>query len=196
MNEILKNTCILTAITLISGAGLGAVYSMTKEPIAARAKQIEDETCKRVLPEAESFEELEYSEIAGAKADIIKVYSGVRTGGEAAGRVYLIREHEGYGGDIEIAVGVDAVGVCQGVDILDISETPGLGMRAKEAEFLGQFAGREAEAFSFSASGDGDAAVVDAISGATITTNAMVNGVNTALEFDGKLNTITDSATE
>ena len=59
MNKIIKNTLILTVITVVSGLLLGLVYDITKEPIAAARENTRQEAFRSVLPDASSFEEYE-----------------------------------------------------------------------------------------------------------------------------------------
>lgn len=59
MNKILKNTLILTAITLVSGLLLGIVYEITKDPIAASQEKAKQEAYQQVIAEADSFEAVE-----------------------------------------------------------------------------------------------------------------------------------------
>ena len=77
----------------------------------------------------------------------------------------------------------DRDGTVNGIKILSISETAGLGMRATEESFYGQFAGRKVENFSYTKTGATADDEIDAISGATITTRAMTNGVNAGLAY-------------
>ena len=70
-----------------------------------------------------------------------------------------------------------------GIEILSISETAGLGMRANTEEFKSQFRNKKVEQFEYTKTGATVDNQIDALSGATITTNAMTNAVNTALSF-------------
>ena len=55
MNKIVKNTLILTAITVVSGLLLGAVYGVTKEPIAAAQENTKQEAFRAVMAASSSF---------------------------------------------------------------------------------------------------------------------------------------------
>lgn len=79
----------------------------------------------------------------------------------------------GFGGDIQMMIGYDANGKILGVSIVSMSETPGLGSKVNESAFLGQFADKNA---SLTMGED-----VDAISGATISSRAVTDGVNRAM---------------
>ena len=186
MNKIIKNTLILTAITLISGLLLGMVYEITKDPIAASQEKARQEAYKAVLKEADSFADYaDFDEKEAAKA--VKDISGCTVNGvaeakdksgETIGYVVTTTSSEGYGGDIQISVGIGNDGVVEGVEILSISETAGLGMKATEAKFRDQYVGKTVEAFIVKTDEE-----IDALSGATITSNAVTNAVNAGLAY-------------
>ena len=98
------------------------------------------------------------------------------------GYVVTVTDKEGYGGDIQITVGVTKDGTVSGVSILSISETAGLGMRATEAQFQEQYVGKNTDKFYVSKDG-GEGEPIDAISGATITSRAFTGAVNTAIGY-------------
>ena len=89
---------------------------------------------------------------------------------------------EGYGGDIQVTVGITADGTVSGVSFLSISETAGLGMKATEASFYEQYVGVQTDQFYVSKDG-GEGEPIDALSGATITTRAVTGAVNAALAY-------------
>ena len=93
------------------------------------------------------------------------------------GCVAEVRSKNGYGGDIVLYVGVDYDGMVRGVSITELSETAGLGMEAPKV-LAPQFAGKTVESFSYTKTGAVADNEVDAISGATVTTSAVVNAVN------------------
>lgn len=192
MNKIVKDALILTTITLISGAVLGGVYEITKEPIAKQQELTKQEAFKKVLPYAESFEEKEIAENEGADILVAAGYTSEKiTGvakalaatGEQVGYVYTVVTSAGYGGDISFTMGIAMDGTVTGIEMLSISETAGLGMKAAEDEFKNQYAGKKTEKFEVTKSGAGADNQIDAISGATITTNAVTNGVNAGIAY-------------
>jgi Na+-translocating ferredoxin:NAD+ oxidoreductase subunit G len=111
-------------------------------------------------------------------AEVVKAenghYVGYDKGGKISGTAYKVTQ-KGYGGTIEMIVGLDKRGRVLGVKILSMKETPGLGMRASERNFLKQFIGRSSKD-ALKAKKD-----VDAITGATITSQAVANGVKEAI---------------
>ena len=193
MDKIIKNTLILTVITVVSGLLLGLVYDITKEPIATAQENTRQEAFRSVLPDAASFEEYEGydAEKAGELLrengydpnEISGAVTGKDGSGETVGYVVNVISHEGYAGDIEISVGIAADGTVTGIEMLSISETAGLGMKAAEADFKDQFKDRNVEKFSYTKSGESGDDMIDAISGATITTNAVTNAVDAALVY-------------
>lgn len=187
MNKIIKNTVILTLITLIAGICLGAVYEITKEPIAQAQDAAKKEAWQQVFPDADvnDFELVDVDQKAADKAikdlGVKATIDEVCTVGEE-GYVVTATDKEGYGGDIKITVGITADGTINGISILSISETAGLGLRATEPAFYEQYQGKQAEKFVVSKDG-GDGEPIDALSGATITSRAVTGAVNAALGY-------------
>ena len=70
-----------------------------------------------------------------------------------------------------------------GIDFLTINETAGLGMKAKEPAFKDQFGNKNPEIFQVTKNGASAEGDIDAISGATFTSNAVTNAVNAARVF-------------
>lgn len=188
-NTIMKDTIILTVITLVSGFLLGLVNHITEEPIAHQQQLAKEEAYAAVFEEADSFEGVsvetdlqEYVNAQGYEAQTIdEIMEAKDASGETLGYVMTVTSSEGYGGDIQFAMGVQEDETMNGISILSISETAGLGMKADTEEFKSQFAGVQTDAFEYTKDGATQDNQIDAISGATITTNAMTNGVNAGL---------------
>ena len=193
MNKILKNTLILTAITVVAGCLLGLVYEITKEPIAVAQENAKQKAYRTVLADAadfttyETFDAEEASSLLEAAGytsdDIDEVVVAADKNGESIGYVITVTSHEGYGGDIQISVGILNDGTVKGIEMLSIGETAGLGMKAKEPEFKDQFKDKQVEKFTYTKSGEKGDDKIDALSGATITTNAVTNAVDSALVY-------------
>ena len=193
MNKIVKNTLILSAITIVAGCLLGLVYEITKAPIAQAQENAKQEAYKTVLADAAEFtvdETLDPAKAADALLeagysgdDITEVAEAKDASGEVMGYVITVTSHEGYGGDIKISVGILSDGTVKGIEMLEISETAGLGMKADEDEFKNQFKDKQVEKFSYTKSGEDGDDKIDALRGATITTNAVTNAVDSALVY-------------
>lgn len=191
MKRIIKDTYIITIITLIAGILLGAVYTITKEPIAYQEMLSKEKACKEVFADAASFEALEQvdeelksylSDECGFLAQSMdEIFLAKDANGEHIGYVLNITSSEGYGGAISFAMGVKNDGTLNGISFLSISETPGLGMKATSNEFKNQFIGKKADSLVFTKTGAVSEHEIDAISGATVTTNAVTNAINAGL---------------
>lgn len=193
MSKIIKDAIALTLITLVAGMALGAVHGITKEPIARQEALAKEAAYKEVFADAESYETVEMTdELAGQlrssldsegyKAQSIdEVVDAVDGSGNSLGYVITVITSEGYGGDIKFSMGIQADGTMNGISILSISETAGLGMRANTDEFKSQFVGKNTDQIVYTKNGASADNEIDALSGATVTTNAMTNGVNAGL---------------
>ena len=194
MKNMIKDAAILLCITLFSGLILGLVYQITKEPIALAEERAAREAYGEVFPSAVDFKPYEekipeegaelpgWKEAGFDKVTGENVLSALDGAGEPMGCVITVTTHEGYGGDITLTMGIDNSGTLNGISILSISETPGLGMRAEEV-LKPQFAGKNVTEFTYTKTGAVSEDQVDAISGATITTNAVTNAVNGGLYY-------------
>ena len=191
MNKILKNTVILTIITLVSGVALGGVYQITKEPIAKAQEEAKQEAYQQVFEDADAFEVLKVDvqeaadAVASAGVDdgaVIDEAVEAIQGGETIGYVITSTDPNGYGGDIQVSGGSQSDGTVSGIAILSISETAGLGMKAAEPDFYEQYSGKQTDHFYVSKDG-GEGEEIDAISGATITSRAVTGAVNSSLGY-------------
>ena len=190
-SESIKNTISLMLITLIAGLLLGAVYEITKEPIRKENQKAKEEAYKAVFADADASEDVKIDEDKVAKAldekgldaTINEAMKVLDKSGQQIGYVLTVTDHEGYGGDIQFAMGVQSDGTLNGISFLSISETAGLGMKAKEDAFRKQFEGKKTDQIVYTKNGAKADNEIDALSGATITTNAVTNGVNAGLYF-------------
>lgn len=193
--ESIKNTFSLMLITLIAGVLLGLVYEVTKEPIAKEKLKAKEEAYKTVFQDAASFKDMGNVPdntrndllTQGYDADINEIMDVKDQSGNHIGYVLTVTDHEGYGGDIQFAMGVKADGTLNGISFLSIGETAGLGMKATQDSFKNQFSGKKVDKFTYTKNGASADDEIDAISGATITTNAVTNGVNAGLYYINSL---------
>ena len=185
MNKIVKNTLILTLITVIAGVLLGAVYEVTKTPIAQETAKKEAWQAVFSDVKLDDFKAEDVDQKAADKAvkdmGVNATIDEVCTAGDA-GYVITTTDKDGFGGNIQITVGIKKDGTINGVSILSISETAGLGMKATEPSFYNQYVNKQAAKFVVSKDG-GDGEQIDALSGATITSRAVTGAVNAALGY-------------
>ena len=137
-----------------------------------------------LLPDASEFSLPETANGALATFDasaygniaIQEAAAGSATGGASAGHVVTVRTLDGRDGPITLSVGFLPDGTLSGVLYSELNETPGIGMKVEEEAFTGQFVGIPAQTLTLGAD-------IDAASGATISSTAVVNAVNAAIAF-------------
>lgn len=172
---IVSLTAICAAVALV----LSVVNILTRDRIAENLREAEAIAISRVWSGSAGEGELEYLPVDGAPETVSAVYE-VTVAGECVGWCVSVSP-SGFGGNIDMVVGVDLAGRVVGVEITALSETPGLGSRVSESEFLSGYIGK------------GENIVlgvdIDAISGATISSRSVTDGVNRATRaiFDMKL---------
>ena len=190
MKKIIKDAMVLFIITLVAGVLLGLVYMITKDPIAKQNEKTKIAAYNSVFSGLDRYEELDSLDEAQKAVDaeeldeIVKAYD---SSDKELGYIITVTDANGYGGDIKMTVGIDSTGTITGLEILDISETAGLGMKAKEASFREQFKGIKSDKITYTKNGKSADNEIDAISSATITTKAVTGGVNGALAVYHKL---------
>ena len=193
MKKIIKDILILCVITIICGGLLGYVYQITKNPIQHQLQQSKQDAYLKVMKEATSFKTYKENDIKKLSKKLkgdygkngleienaLKAYHQKQT----IGYIIQVIDHDGFGGDIEIIVGINLQKEITGVEIYQFDETVGLGMNAKNEEFRNQYVGKKVDHFQVVKNGKQNEDEVDSLSGATITSKAMTNGINGALDF-------------
>ena len=170
MRKILNLAAKLFLICLVAGLALGLTNELTADAIAQQALLAANEARKTALPEADTFEM-----VSEGQGGTISAYAGTKDG-ELKGYVALVAV-KGYAGEIEITIGMDCQGVITGINVggSNFKETAGLGAKTKDTAFTRQFAGLTAP---LTVKGN-----VVPVTGATISSTAVTNGVNTACEY-------------
>jgi len=191
----MKDALILFVITLISGFLLGGAYQITKDPIEKATEAANMAAYKRVFPEAAEFTSDDKMEAAAetcntellsqnfGKVGVENAFQAVDASGTALGYVITSYSGDSYSGLVKISVGIKEDGTINGIEFLEISDTPGLGLKAKEPAFKDQYAGKNKESLTVTKSGNAGDGEINAISGATITSSAVTNAVNAALYY-------------
>ncbi len=188
---IAHDALILFLITVIAGFALGAVHEITLEPIEAATEAAQQEAYQTVFPDATQFVDLpDFStEVAqevlvdnGYQDDLIEgCVQAVGSDGSLLGYVINSTDPSSYGGSITLSLGIQLDGTVNGYSITDISDTPGLGMKSQDEAFSSQYAGKQVDEFTVTKTGASIEEEIDAISGATITSNAVTRAVNAGL---------------
>lgn len=178
MNEMIKPAGILLIITAVAAMLLGVVSETTKEAIAAQSALTEQTAMEAVLPgEGLEFETvLDVAAGDTAEGTISKI-SKATANGETFGYV-ITAAPSGFGGAVNTMIGIDAEGVVTGLRVLSHAETPGLGALSTDPSFYEQFAGKSGKLAVTKDGGE-----IQAITSATITSRAVTDGANEALEW-------------
>ena len=171
----------LFAVTAVTGLILGFVEHGTRIAIEKAQLEAKAEALRTVMSDADNFK----NAAMPAPDDYVTDIQEALNGTENVGYCFTVKS-KGFGGMVEFIVGIANDGTVRGINILNHSETPGLGAKSTEPEFYGQFANRSKlplKVVKGSAEADDEIA---AISGATITSNAVTTGVNAAVDYWSK----------
>lgn len=179
IKEVIKPAAILFVICVAVSAALAGTNLLTADRIARAAAQKAEESRMVVLPEAEAFQEKE-----GEDGTHYIGLNKEAPEGVVVGYVFET-ESKGYGGTVKVMTGINTEGNITGVIVLSHSETPGLGANAEKETFRDQYQQPVAnltggiQVVKFQAPNEGE---IQAMTGATITSTAVTNAVNLAIE--------------
>ena len=183
--EIIKTTLILFLITSISALLLAFVNEKTAPIIAKNEVEKQTQALRTIMSDAADFKEISISDEMDKLAydkncEVNGVYEALSDNGEVIGICSIITG-SGYESGLNIAVGVNKEMQVSDIQIISSSETPGLGQNASKAEFKEQYKGKSG-GLSVVKSGAKDNEI-NAISGATLTSNGVTEIVNLAVEI-------------
>ena len=157
MREMLKFGFILGIICIVAAGLLAGVDILTKPKILAQEKLEEELSLKAIFPSAHHFKEVKENEG-------IIYYKAIDNDGKFIGVAFKASQ-KGYAGEIKTLAGMLKNGEITAIKVLSHNETPGLGSRITAASFTGQFKGKS------------DLSKVEAITGATVSSKAVINSV-------------------
>ena len=186
MREILKLAGNLFTITAVAAILLGLTNMATADTIEQQLIQENIDARVAVLPIATDFQEIENPEIESAIQsdfqDIEEIYEGIKDN-EVVGYTFKTVPN-GYSGEIVMNVGISIDYELSGVKVVSHSETPGLGANAAEDYFQNQYKGKPIDIpFEVVKTTPDNENEIEAITGATVTANAVTNGVNLAIDL-------------
>ena len=160
----------LLIISAVAALLLALTNSVTSSTIAQRNEQANAEARKLVLESAQDFEQ-----VKDVKTDNSK--------GVEVSEIYEAKDASGNTVGYTLMVGIDsAKGQVSGINVVSNSETAGLGAKSTDPEFSDQYKGKPLEELSVLKNGTPGDTEIKAISGATITSTAVTNGVDAAIE--------------
>ena len=173
----------LLIISAVAALLLALTNSVTASTIAQRNEQANAEARKLVLESAQDFEQVKDVKTDNSKGvEVSEIYEAKDASGNTVGYTLKVLP-SGYGGTIELMVGIDsAKGQVSGINAVSNSETAGLGAKSTDPEFSDQYKGKPLEELSVLKNGTPGDTEIKAISGATITSTAVTNGVDAAIE--------------
>ncbi len=194
LKRIPKPVIALTLIAAISGLALSGVFTVTRDSIEANERANKTKSYRIVCEAAEDFETIDAAEAAiaeqgdsyaGGKFGSTKIdeaYRAVDANNATVGYVFAVTSNDGYKSPLKIAVGITPDGTVNRIAFIESHETPGKGsLWDEDPAYRDQFNGRAVDAFVLG--GDKSTNGVDAVSGSTRTSEAVVNSVNASLDF-------------
>jgi electron transport complex protein RnfG len=178
LKEIIVPTVVLFVICLVATFLLALTDKVTAPKIETLTAETEKKSRAEVLPDADTFSNAKTLSVDGKQ---YSYYIGYDENGNIAGYTFTTSA-KGYGGDVVLMTGVDTSGTVTGVTTLVLNETAGLGMNAQKESFRNQYIGKSG-VIGVSTVGNKAENGIDAMTGATITSRAVTNAVNLALEL-------------
>lgn len=176
LKEIIIPTLTLFVICVIVAGLLAFTNQLTAEPIAQQNQKAMNESMQSVCPDAKSFEQIKTDDEKSS------IYKALNDSGTVIGYA-VSTSAKGYGGDILVMTGISQ-GEIINVNVYDTSgETPGLGTNTSKESFTSGFLGEITSEFAVSKDAKGEQKSVDAVTGATISSRAVVSAVNNAVEI-------------
>ena len=176
MKHVLKPALSLFVIAAITTTLLSFVYTITLDPIESQFRRMQDNVLREIMPHASRYNELDI-QAGGSITRIFEAYNNETL----IGYVFELSPN-GYSGRINIMAGIlSEENVLTGIRILSHTETPGLGALAARESFYGQFNGKALNALSVVKLTNPREDEIQALTSATITTNAITQAVNEAI---------------
>ena len=170
VKKITKISIVLFIISLATALLLSITNEFTADIIAAGQLEKKNESMAKVIPAAEY-------RLVSNEPGSYELYSATIKDKTVGYAVSL--SESGYGGDIDMMIGILPDGTVNGVNIIEMSETPGLGDNAKKPAFTDMFNGTKESEIALTK----DGGKIEALSGATVTSRAVTKGVKRAVEI-------------
>lgn len=186
VKETVKYGITLFVITAIVGVALAGVNFLTKDKIEENTVLKINDAYKEVIDAQDFSEEIDLNSVL-EKSDCIKSVVVAKKGGEKVGYCVKLEQTGGYGGVIGLVVGVDNEACITGVSVVEHSETAGLGANLVKESFRNQFKGI-GEEIKGVVKANPKENEIQALSGATVTSKAVKNAVNSSISVVKQIN--------
>ena len=176
----------LLAVAVLSAAALGYVYQITKEPIARAKDQKTLDAIREVVGTFDNNPFAEKTTIATPDGKSELELYPARENGIVTSVAIKTFSDNGFGGRIELIIGMLMDGTVTGYKVIEQKETPGLGTKIAESKFADQFIGLNSYHDQFKLKKDGGE--IDAVTGATTSSRAVIDAVEKAVSTYKKFN--------
>ncbi len=186
MRELFKLCIVLTVICCCAALSLAYVYQLTKDPIAYQKRQKKIRAINAVFPRYEDAAGLDIVRVPVCDEKLqtdgaCKTFYHIKNNRAVLGIAFEVSRVSGYGGDINLMLGVLPGGEISGIKIIEHHETPGLGAKITNEKFYQQFSGKTLEGTAWKLSKNGGD--IDQVSGATISSTAVLTAVREGLKM-------------
>ncbi|MFO8234194.1 MAG: RnfABCDGE type electron transport complex subunit G [Bacteroidales bacterium] len=170
----------LFLVTLFASTALGVIFELTKEPIEKAKLEKKNMAIQQVVPDYSNEPNDEAYEVE-VDGETLTLYPA-KDDGKVVGIAVETFTDKGFSGEFRLMVGFNADGSINNISVLEHAETPGLGdkMEKGKSDWSNQFNNKNPEEFDLAVKGDGGD--VDAITAATITSQAYCDAVERAYE--------------
>ena len=175
--DIIVPAVSLFVIAVVASALLALTNNITEDLISENLVKTKMKSYQIVFSEATSFSEEKTIQLTGEEFSYVEALDN---SGNILGYVFMTAE-KGYGGDVTVMTGISADGLVTGVNPLNLSETPGLGMKVQQKDFRDQF--KDLTSGISLSKNDVSGNAIKAVTGATITSQAFTDSVNTAFKI-------------
>jgi len=178
MKHIIKPALSLFVVAALSAVSLGIIYNVTLEPIENNRRRVQERMLREILAEAHAFREKQ----TRTYGSMVRVFEGLLEDETVVGYVIELAPM-GYGGAINMMVGISKKqNAVSGMRVLRHSETPGFGAYIVRESFFRRFDGISLNPLTVVRRSPGENEI-QAITSSTITTQAVTNAVNEAIEW-------------
>ncbi len=185
-SSLFNMVAALLAVSVCSAAAIGYVHQITEEPIAIAKKQ---KTLNAIRDMVGNFDNNPFDEKTLLSDGQTELYPA-RENGIITSVAVKSQSNNGFGGKIELIAGILTDGTLVGYKIIEQNETPGLGTKVTERKFSSQFEGMDTRTGIFDLRKDGGE--IDAVTGATISSRAVVEAVKKAVSAYNKFSGASD----
>ncbi len=180
--EIITPTAVLAVICVVVTSALSSTNLLTAGKIEALAIETQNKAMSKLIV-ADEYHELPATT---SKGDI--TYHAAIKGGDTVGCIF-VTEANGYGGTVSVMTAVDMNGTVVAIEILAAAdETPGLGQNITKESFYTQYAGlKDHITVIKGGSANAENNEINAVTGATISSSALIDAVNQVLDYAGEI---------